>query len=79
MTQDEAIKIFNRQISDNPDKPILGIYKELFVESLDLDISDWKNIRTEKYWRTMSILETEEERKRYTLKCIWYYKYNVLK
>lgn len=79
MTKEEAIKIFNRQIADNPDKPIFGIYKELFVESLDLDISDWKKIRTDKYWVTIRILESEEERKRYILKCVWYYKYNVLK
>lgn len=67
---------YSRQsINEQFDKQIrlAQLNKELFNHTYEFTTKDWRTIRTEKYWATVSG-KSELERMEYTLQCILHYK-----
>lgn len=76
---DEVIKQFDRQIKKeylnaDGEKELCSSYwkKLLFINSIDLNISDWKKIRDYEYWENMNSL-TGIEKDKYKLEKILNY------
>lgn len=61
-------KTFDRQIKHGQSES----HKKLFNLTLNFTNLDWKNIRTEKYWKKIKNLSFEDK-KEYTLLCVEYY------
>jgi hypothetical protein len=77
---DKVIKEFDKQIrieykaaKGNKDLCPSYWYKLLFLDTKDLDIFEWREIRTEEYWENKKNLN-EIDGIKYTLKCVINYK-----
>ena len=68
MTVKQINKVFDDQLNK--------LDKELFNLTLDFDLSDWKIIRTDKYWKIIDSLQGNAK-KEYTLRCVKYYLRNI--
>ncbi len=64
-----------QSINDQFDKQIrlAQLNKELFNHTYSFNTNDWRQIRTEKYWSTISG-KSELDRMEYTLQCVLFYK-----
>lgn len=64
-----------QSINDQFDKQIrlAQLNKELFNHTYSFNTNDWRQIRTEKYWATISG-KSELDRMEYTLQCVLFYK-----
>jgi len=64
-----------QSINDQFDRQIrlAQLNKELFNHTFEFTTKDWRTIRTEKYWATVSG-KSELERMEYTLQCVLHYK-----
>ena len=64
-----------QSINDQFDRQIrlAQLNKEQFNHTFEFTTKDWRTIRTEKYWATVSG-KSELERMEYTLQCVLHYK-----
>lgn len=55
-----------------------GLDKDLFNLTIDFTIYDYRAFRTKKYWDTLDSLDSAQDKKLYTLKCVKYYIKNIM-